>query len=233
MQDFDSVTAVARVVAMTLLRAVAMLVLGLTVSVAGCGSSDQCVGGAGPIVSQTLDLSALTGFDFQEGGAVTAAPGATQQVVVRAPENVINLLNRDVINGIWEIGFTQCVRNVGEFRVDITLPELDSVELSGAGAVNAETQASAISTTLSGDGTITLSGEVTSQQVTLDGSGTVEAFNLVTAETSVLLSGQGTVNVLVNEQLNIELTGAGAVAYKGDPQLNVRITGAGDVINAN
>lgn len=218
---------------MTLFRAAAALALGLAVSVAGCGSSDQCVNGAGPIVSQTLDLSTLTGFDFQVGGEVNAVPGETQQVMVRGEQNVIDLLNRDVVNGIWEIGFTQCVQNISQFRVEITVPELDSVELSGAGTVTAETGARSLDTILSGAGTVTLSGQTTNQQVSLEGSGTIEAFDLTTDETSVFLTGQGTVNVTANERLNVDLLGAGAVFYKGDPQLNVRITGAGSVVDAN
>lgn len=233
MQDFDSVTGVARVVAMTIFRAAAVLVLGVAISGAGCGSSDQCVNGAGPIVSQTLDLSALTGFDFQVGGEVTAVVGETQQVMVRGEENVIDLLNRDVINGIWEIGFTECVQNISEFRVEITVPELDNVELSGAGTINAETEANDIDAILSGAGTVTLTGQTTSQQATLSGSGTIEAFDLASEETSVFLTGQGTVNVTANERLNVDLGGAGAVFYKGDPELNVRITGVGSVVDAN
>jgi hypothetical protein len=206
--------AVVKVVPMALFRAVTTLVLGLAVAAVGCGS-DPCVGGAGPIVSQTLDLSSLTGFDFQVGGEVTVVPGSTQQVVVRSQQNVLDILNRDVINGIWEIGYTQCAEGIGEFSVDITVP------------------ANTIETILSGAGTVTLSGEVTSQQVTLEGSGTVEAFDLTTDETSVLLTGQGTVSVRASEQLNVDLPGAGAVFYKGDPQLNVRVTGAGSVVDAN
>jgi len=209
-----------------------MLVLGLAVSASGCGS-DSCVGGSGPIVSQTLDLSSFTGFDFQVGGDVTVVPGSTQQVVVRSQQNVIDILNRDVINGIWEIGYTQCAREISEFSVDITVPELDRVVLSGAGTIDAQTETSAIDTILSGAGTVTLSGEVTSQQVTLEGSGTVEAFDLTADETSVVLTGQGTVNVSASEQLNVDLSGAGAVFYKGEPQLNVRITGVGSVVDAN
>lgn len=217
---------------MTLSRAVVTLALGIAISVVGCGS-DDCTNGAGPVVSQTLDLSNLTGFDFQEGGEVTAVLGATQRVVVHGPQNVIDALNRDVINGVWEIGFTQCVRNVSDLRIDITVPALDCVALSGAGTVYAETQSSAVETTLSGAGTVTLSGEATTQQITLDGSGTVEAFDLVTDMTTVLLSGQGTVNVLANQQLTVELSGAGAVLYQGDPVLDERITGAGRVVDAN
>ena len=211
----------------------ASLTLALALALAGCGSSDQCVGGAGPIVSQTLDLSSVTGFDFQEDGQVTAVPGTTQRVMVRAPQNVIDLLNRDVLNGVWDIGFTQCVRNVSELRVELTLPSLESVELSGVGTVNAQTDASAIDTVLSGVGTITLSGESTSQQVQLSGSGVVEAFGLTTAETTVLLTGAGNVNVLANELLTVDLEGAGNVFYRGDPQLDVSISGAGTVEDAN
>ena len=232
MQDFDSANVLGRVVPMTLLRAATPLMLGLAALVTGCGS-DPCVNGNGPIVSQTFDLSSLTGFDFAVGGEVTVVPGDTQQVVVRTQQNVVDLLNRDVINGIWIIDFTECVQNVGELSVDITVPELDSVELSGAGTINAETQASTIETILSGAGTVTLSGEATSQQITLSGSGTVEAFELETDETSVLLSGQGNVNLTALEQLDVDLPGAGAVFYKGDPQLNVRITGVGTVDAAN
>jgi hypothetical protein len=191
------------------------------------------VNGAGPIVSQTLDLTTLTGFDFQVGGQVTAVVGETQQVMVRGEENVVDLLNRDVVNGIWDIGFTECVQNVSEFRVEVTVPELDYVELSGAGTINAETEADEIDTILSGAGTVTLTGQATSQQVTLSGSGTIEAFELATEETSVLLTGQGTVNVTANAELNVDLSGAGAVFYEGNPEPNVRITGAGSVVDAN
>ena len=232
LQDFDWIRAMARVVPMTISRAVAPLVLGIAVSVAGCGS-DDCTNGGGPVVSQTFDLAGLTGFDFQAGGEVTAVLGATQRVMVRAPQQVIDLINRDVINGIWEIGFTQCVRNVSDFQIDITAPAIDNVELSGAGTVYAETGSSAIETTLSGAGTVTLYGEATTQQITLDGSGTVEAFELVTDVSTVFLSGNGTVNVLANEQLSVELSGAGAVRYKGDPQIEERISGAGRVEDAN
>ena len=235
LQDFDSRAGLDRVGPMMQLRA--SLTLALALAVVGCGSSDQCVGGTGPIVSQTLDLSSVTGFDFQAAGQVTAVPGATQQVMVRAQQNVIDRLNRDVINGIWEIGFTQCVQNVSELRVELTLPALESVELSGAGTVNAQTESPTLDTFLSGAGTITLSGETTTQRVELSpmGSGVIEAFDLVTAETTVLLArdAAGTINVLANELLTVDLEGAGTVFYKGDPQLDVRISGQGTVENAN
>jgi hypothetical protein len=200
---------------------------------AGCGDSDQCVNGSGPTVSQTLDLSGLTGFDFQAAGEVRAVPGATQQVMVRGQQNIIDRLNQDVINGVWEIGFTECVQNVSELSVDLTVPDLDTVALSGAGTIDAQTEAAEIETTLSGAGVIRLSGESSSQQVVLSGSGTIEAFDLVTAETSVILSGQGNVNVTATDLLNVDLSGAGTVLYRGDPEPNILISGVGTVEQAD
>ena len=199
----------------------------------GCGDSDSCISGSGPSVSQTIDLSAFTGFDFQAAGDVTVTEGATQQVMVRAQQNVIDVLNRDVLNGFWRIGFTQCVRDTGDVRVEITLPVLDGIELSGAGTIDAETQAGTVDTILSGAGTVTVFGQATTHEISLEGSGTVEAFDLVTNETTVVLTGQGNVAVRAEEQLNVDLLGVGTVSYKGDPQLNVRITGAGTVTDAN
>ena len=217
---------------MRLLLVSIAMTLAASLGVAGCGS-DDCVNGSGAVISQTLDLSRFDGFDFQIAGEVTAVPGATQQVMVRGQENVIDLLNLDVINGVWEIGFVQCVSNVNGLQVELTLPELTSIALSGAGTVEAETNAAAIDTILSGAGTIRLTGETMSQTILLDGSGTVEAFELTTEETSVDLSGQGTVNVTANEELTVNLSGAGTVFYKGDPQLDVQITGAGTVVAAD
>ncbi len=217
---------------MRTVRSMLFFVLGLCTLASGCGS-DSCVGGSGPIVSQTVDLSSFTALNFQAAGEVIAVTGEAQRVIVRGQQNIIDRLNRDVVNGVWDIGFTECVNNVSELRVDITLPVLDGVELSGAGTVEAETQADTIDTTLSGAGTVTMSGSSRSQSVLLEGAGTIQAFDLTTDETSVVLAGDGTVNVTADETLNVELSGNGAVFYKGDPELNVHITGAGSVDDAN
>lgn len=230
--DFDSRLLIARVAGMGIFRTGVCAGLGMALCLLGC-NSDDCVNGTGPIVSESIDLSTFDGFDFQAAGEVVAVPGTTQQVIVRAEQNIIDVLNRDVLNGVWNIGFTECVGQVSELRIEISVPELRSVALSGAGTIQAETVASATETVLSGAGTVTLSGRSTSQAIALEGSGTVEAFDLVTDETTVLLAGQGSVNVTVNEQLNVDLPGSGSVLYQGDPQLNIRITGAGSVVDAN
>ena len=86
---------------------------------AGCGSSDSCVNGSGSTVSQTLDLSGLTGVDFQAAGEVTVMLGETQVVMIEGQENIIERLNTDVINGIWEVGFSECIGNTDGLIITI------------------------------------------------------------------------------------------------------------------
>lgn len=212
---------------------VAALVLGTSVFSVGCGSEDSCTNGTGSTVSQTIELSNITGFDFQAGGEVTAVQGTPQQIVVRGQQNVIDQLNTDVINGIWEIGFVGCVQNIAELRIDITAPELDTVILSGAGTVEADTQTEELDTVLSGAGTMTLTGDATTQDIELSGSGTIAAFDLVSEESRVVLSGQGNVDVTANVRLEVDLSGAGTVSYQGNPEVDQSITGAGTVVDAN
>lgn len=232
-EDFDSSAALNRVRRMRLGSAVVALSFTTVVVTAGCGSADSCVNGSGSVISQTLDLSGLTGVDFQAAGEVTVTLGSSQQVMVSGQENIVERLNTDVINGIWEIGFDECVQNISGLRIDITVPEFDSAELSGAGTIVAETDANEMDTTLSGAGTITVSGQSTRHNVSLSGAGTVEAFDLIGADVDVVLSGDGTVNVTANEELSVDLSGAGAVFYKGDPEPDILISGSGNVDDAN
>lgn len=202
---------------------------GLVFSMIGCGTPDSCLSGSSSVVSQTLDLTGLTGVDFQAAGRLSVNLGETQMVMVKGPDNIIDRLNTDVINGVWEIGFDECVRDDTRLEIVITVPELDSAELSGSGTIVAETDSSSFDTTLSGAGTVTVSGQSTRHHVTLAGFGTVESFGLAATEASVVLSGRGTLNVAAEERLAVQLSGAGAVFYLGDPELDIRITGAGSV----
>ncbi len=201
----------------------------------GCGSESDgsCVQGEGPVVSETLTLGALTGIDFQAVGDVVVVQAKTQEVVVRGEQNVLDRLNQDVMDGVWDIGFIDCVENIEALEIDITVPVLSSVELSGAGDITVEMDTDAIDTIHSGSGGIELSGTSTTHQITLSGTGDVNAFELLTEETSVILSGVGSARVSASELLTVVLSGTGNVFYKGDPELDTTVTGLGDVIDAN
>lgn len=209
-------------------------VLAAVLSVPGCGGSDSsCIEGQGPLVSQTIDLASFEGIDFQVAGKVSISQGDEQLVEVRARENMIDLLNTDILQGVWGIGFRECVSDTGPVEVDITVPTLDSVALSGSGDIIAELSTEALATILSGTGNIGLSGNSVDHAITFSGSGQINAFELMTERTSITLSGSGNVEVSASEELGVILSGVGDVFYKGNPVLEVTVSGVGNVIDAN
>lgn len=208
-------------------------VLGSLLCLPGCGSDSTCIQGQGPLVSRTIDLASFEGVDFQVAGAVSISQGDEQLVEVRAQENIIELLNTGIRDGVWDIGFSQCVRDIDSMEVDITIPSVSYVELSGSGGIVAEASNDSITTVLSGSGNIGLSGNSAAHEVALSGAGNIDAFELITEQTSTRLSGSGNVRVSASEQLTVVLSGTGDVFYKGNPDLDVTVTGVGDVIDAN
>lgn len=215
-------------------RSVFCAVLGALLCLPGCGGSDSsCIQGQGPRVSQTIELASFEGIDFQVAGEVSISQGDEQRVEVRAQQNIIDLLNADVRQGVWDIGFRECVRDTGPVEVDIIVPNVDSIELSGSGDMVAELSTDAITTILRGTGNVGLSGNSANHAITLSGSGNINAFELLTERTSITLSGIGDVQVSAREQLTVVLSGGGDVFYKGNPGLDITVSGLGNVINAN
>lgn len=209
-------------------------VLAALLSVPGCdGSDSSCIEGQGPLVSRTLELASFEGIDFQVAGKVSISQGDEQLVEVRARENMIDLLNTDILQGVWGIGFRECVRDTGPVEVTITVPTLDSVALSGSGDIIAELSTEAMATILSGTGNIELSGISPDHAITFSGSGQINAFELMTERTAITLSGSGNVEVSASEELGVVLSGVGDVFYKGNPVLEVTVSGVGKVIDAN
>jgi len=65
------------------------------------------------------------------------------------------------------------------------------------------------------------------------GAGNLNAFELISEETTVNLSGAGKAEVYANQLLNVTITGAGSVYYKGHPAIAKTITGSGNLIDSN
>jgi len=105
-----------------------------------------------------------------------------------------------------------------------------SMELMGSNKVIIPIHAKTIDLNLSGSSDINLSGGTDRLLINLSGSGKINAFDLVTREGIIKLSGSGEANVNVKERLKIDCSGSGAVYYKGHPQnKEINKTGSGNV----
>lgn len=100
----------------------------------------------------------------------------------------------------------------GTANIRIDDLQVDSLRLSGSGAVKAE-----------------LAGRATEQSISLSGAGVVRAPKLASESARVSVSGAGSVIVNAEKSLRISLSGAGLVEYLGNPEVKQSVSGLGRV----
>jgi hypothetical protein len=217
---------------------------------AGCGVG--LVVGSGKTVTEEREISGVEGVALSFVGDLQITQGDEEKLVITADDNVLPLITTEVNNGILTIGGRSTVgmQVMSPLRYDLTVRDLNSVRLSGAG--NAEMdgletgdlkveisgagnlairdlKAERVDATLSGLGNVELGGEAQRQAVRLSGAGSYSGGDLQTGSAKIELSGLGGATVWATESLDVRISGAGNVEYYGDPQVTQEIGGLGNV----
>ena len=209
------------------------------------------ISGEGPIVKRSLDLDNFDRLVLTTNAKVYLRQGSTQSVEVEAQENIIDNLVTEVSDRTWKIRFDKSVRRYEGMKVYITIPTLTGVRLSGSGNIIGENtftgldelgvsvsgsgnislavEANMIDTHISGSGDISLAGRTDRHGISISGSGDIEAYDLVSNECKVRISGSGDCEVEVKDDLEVRISGSGDVNYKGRPRISSRISGSGDI----
>ncbi|WP_241738961.1 head GIN domain-containing protein [Pontibacter beigongshangensis] len=215
-----------------------------------CGDEADCTRGKGDAETRVLQLNDLNGLKVNGSSKVYVSYGPQQQVVVKAQPNVLDALNRDVLNGVWEVETNRCFRSHKTIEVYITVPDFTYAEMngsgeivlhdrfetnefrtleSGSGKIKANFTAKRAITQLTGSGRVELSGLAEQQHASVTGSGQVQSFGLETERAIIQISGSGDVEVSVSDLLEASISGSGKVYYKGSPTVTSQITGSGKV----
>ncbi len=234
-------------------RITIQLLILLTASIlwTGCDIAEVCERGLGTRVTETVSVPDFTGIDLEISGDVYLTQGDELLVEVKGQENIIDLLDLDVTDGVWRIRFTECVRKVSDFDIYITLPKLTSAHLSGSGNIEGETpfDVDDLDLKVSGSGNISL--DVTGNNITskISGSGNIRlALDAQTLVSTITGSGnnhltgkvpthdfevKGSGDVmgfeLITDDTFIKISGSGKAEVYADNTLDVDISGSGNV----
>lgn len=213
----------------------------------------DCEDGKGPVVEQVLNITEFTGVEVNSSVDVFITQGPDFEVIAKGEQNIIDLLETDVRNDVWEIEFDNCVSNF-KLEIFITMPEIDFLAISGSGEITGETffetedltlrisgsgdmclglLAEKVDVRISGSGEMELEGEVEQLDFKITGSGDLDGFPLTAERADINITGSGDASITVLEFLKVRITGSGDVFYKGTPDLDIDITGSGDVVDAN
>lgn len=213
-----------------------------------------CVNGDGPVVTEDLSLPAFTGIDLKISAQVFIRQGDQQSVSVEGKQDLIDELELDIQNGVWDIEFDRCVRDLGSMKIFITVPDVSSLAISGSGDIISENtmvvgdielkisgsgtidvglEADDINARISGSGVISMEGVGDVLDLNISGSGDLNAFGMTLRVADINISGSGDAEVFVTDSLLVRISGSGDVFYKGNPAVDVSISGSGRVVDAN
>ncbi len=216
-----------------------------------CDDEGYCLSGEGDVESRTLALPALSGVAVSGDTKVYVSRGNEQRVEVRGQANVLDELETDVDNGVWDIEFERCLRKHEAVEVYLTVPSLNKASVGGSGTLELEDvfesrefdasvsgsgnvllrlAAETLTAHISGSGTIRAAGVAERQDINISGSGNYKGFDLGSRVAEVGISGSGETEVKVEERLDVEISGSGRVYYVGDPHVSSSISGSGKVI---
>jgi hypothetical protein len=237
-----------------------LVVLSLsTILFSSCFKDIFCVDGRGETITEELTLDEFNGVELQEAARVTIIQGDVQKVNVTGKENIIDRLQTDVEGGIWEIDLgRECFNNL-DLDIEITIPLLTEVHLSGSGRIEVGNfiNQENLDISVTGSGEITLgsfsgtedvdvriaaSGEVLineafpdlrTMNIELTASGVFDGYEMATDVLDARISGSGRIYTTVRESMNVRITGSGNLHYKGNPLIDANITGSGKIIDEN
>jgi hypothetical protein len=191
-----------------------LLLVTLALVFAGCNGGPFCMGPKGDNVTVTIPVPEFSGIRLDIASNVTIRKGDVQEVKITGAQNIIDNIERNVVDGVWRIKFDDCVRKEGDLSIEVTIPELKEATISGSGSIT---------------GTDTFVG-VENLKVSITGSGSISLLASAThVETSI--SGSGDISLFTNAQdVRASITGSGDTDLRGSTNaFDAEITGSGSI----
>ena len=193
------------------------------------------VGDDGPRTTQTRDVAAFTRIDNRGSVDVRLRVGEQQRVEVRAGEKVIDDVRTEVRDGTLELTFDHDGFGGDDVVVDVSVPKLAGIEVSGSGDVDGDgLDADAFELVSEGSADIALEGAVGRLAVVLDGSGRRGSRPPVVARGARGRERLGRRRRARRPSGSTSTsTGPATCSYYGDPVVTQRVDGSGDLTHAD
>lgn len=196
------------------------------------GSSTSGSGGSGVPATQVRDVGAFDSVELAGGNNVVIRVGERKSVLVKADDNLLNRVTTEVKSGALVIGNTPgSLAARSPMSVEVNLPSLDSVALTGSGnVVVSGIKTQSLTVALSGSGNLFGSGTATSLDITVSGFGNARFTQLDASNVHAVVSGSGTIFVTATKRLDASVPGSGTIIYAGNPQdVTKSVTGSGTI----
>lgn len=206
------------------------------------------------IVENEYRMEPFTKLDIDVWAQVKYVQGVADdyRVVLKAPDNYLDLFDFHVDDGELELGFKHDTDiEARQVKILVVAPVLNELENSGVANVTTDSltaewlkiensgvgkislkglSVSRISVECSGVGNVELSGAAERAHLECSGVGSIDAKELKARRVLGEVSGVGGIDCYASDSLKALVSGVGSLQYAGQPQTkNLRSTGVGKI----
>lgn len=218
------------------------------------GCSFNIKKGNGHIEIEEIELDNFNKISVGGNYDVSLIKSEELKVIIKTDENLLTYINTELFDQTLNINNVHNLKSSEGISVEIYYTELSRIystgtsniehrgvlnsdeliiNLSGAGAIELEIEASKVKVNLTGAGVVKLSGDVEFQDTHISGAGGLLALELKSKECAINLSGLGGAEVCASEKLEATITGVGGIVFSGNPKVIERhVTGFGKIQRA-
>lgn len=189
------------------------------------------VPGSGVSSTEQRSVDEFTAIDLSGSSEVNVICGEEQSVTVTVDDNLQEIITTEVTNGELRIGSTQSYSPKVGLKIDITVPTLNKLEVSGACNATIENcETEKLDLDVSGAGKLFVSGTVDRVELDMSGAGSVDLSELIAKTAKIDMSGAAKTSVNASDELDVDISGVGKVSYLGDPTIKKEVSGLGKVV---
>lgn len=169
--------------------------------------------GEGDVVSETFLIHDFTGIELSIDADVIISNDGTDEIVIEGQQNIIDNIELDVDNGVWEIKNNRNVTRHEPVTIRINMDQLDKIYLTGSGDITCKSAYSGnyleVKTTGSGNIFFNDNLEFSDLDLSITGSGNIDILGDF-IDTKAQLTGTGHLFIEgISNKLIISTTGNG------------------------
>lgn len=185
----------------------------------------------GDRVNRTYDITNFTKLDVSHAFEVDIKVGSEASLKITAGENIhphIIVENKD---NTLTLSIKNEINNVGNIKAEITVPNLKSVDASGACKISVDgISTDSFELDMSGACSGKLNGKVIKLEIDLSGATSMDAKDLIAEQVEVDISGASNTKVYASKSIEAEASGASNITLYGDPEkVETDISGASNL----
>ncbi len=204
--------------------------------------------GSGNVISKEIPFADFTEVEVGNAFTVDISQGAGYGVVVTADDNLFEYLDIYQRGRTLVIGFKGASIGRATWRAQVTLPDLERLDVAGASRVNVagfkgqdemefeasgasritgRCQARDVAVEVSGASTVELGGSADKLELDASGASTASLGDLVVDRADAVVAEASRATLSVKTMLDANVSGASTLFYVGNPTLgNVHTSGA-------